>query len=231
MPGAVQIAQDAGPVQSITVELSAEDILTLDTIPVEVVPAPGEGKIIDVRSYFLQMKVGTNPFFDAGLVFEFDSGASVAYIADDDGILSALENSVRSNLPDWISATNAQIEDKALMFYADGPTVSDKGVILTSSLSNGGADYAPGDTGILNGGTIANATYEVDTVDGGGSVLTYHLTDPGDGYAVGDHTGAASGGQPGIGTGLSVNVLTVDTPPDGDGSLTLTIFYSIIDLQ
>lgn len=123
-------------------------------------------------------------------------------------------------------------------------------VISGSSLNAGGVSYAPGDTGTVTTGS-ADATYIVNTVDGGGAVLTYTLTSAGTAYVTGTNISTATGGgQPGVGTGLTLDitagsgaVLTVtvldpgfpyfsaDTPNlspttghgDGDATATITI--------
>lgn len=96
------------------------------------------------------------------------------------------------------------------------------GPIRTSSVSTKGINYAPGDTGSVlpgNPGTL-QAFYTVDTVDGVGGVLTYHLTSTGGGnsYAVRTKgtttiTGIGSGFILNItavsGTGMTVDVLTL----------------------
>jgi hypothetical protein len=89
--------------------------------------------------------------------------------------------------------------------------VNGLGAIATSSKGSGGSGYAVNDTGTIaapHGGTVA--TYKVLTVDGGGAVLTYSITAAGLQYAVANGVATATGGaQAGVGTGLTLNVLTV----------------------
>ena len=86
------------------------------------------------------------------------------------------------------------------------------GAIATSSLGDGGVGYAAGDTGILLGGSGTRAIYTVATVDLSGAVLTYTLSGAGTGYSVANgYQTQVAGAQPGIGSGLTLNVLTLTT--------------------
>lgn len=101
-------------------------------------------------------------------------------------------------------------------------------IVITSVGPPGGSGYAAGDTG--NFGT---ATYVVDSVDGGGAVLTYTITDPGSGYSVGNtpvnatSTGAGDGHFAIVVSELEVSVpgnLVVDligfgVPPGSDAAV------------
>ena len=62
------------------------------------------------------------------------------------------------------------------------------GVIATSSLGVGGSGYAPGDTGTIQVGN-GDATYQVNTVDGSGAVLTFALTGDGTNYVIQNRRG------------------------------------------
>lgn len=82
--------------------------------------------------------------------------------------------------------------------------------IVTSSQTFPGTLYAPGDTGNINqndgnpaGETLA--VYVVDTVDGGGGVLTYHLSASGCAYQT------------------SLSVTTTPLTGSGDGVFTVSI--------
>jgi len=79
------------------------------------------------------------------------------------------------------------------------------GSILTSSINGGGADFAVNDTFTVDGGD-GLAAGVVDSVDGGGAILTYHLTATGSGYSVGATTLTATSG---IGTGAGLDILTI----------------------
>jgi len=109
------------------------------------------------------------------------------------------------------------------------------GPITSSSLGAGGSGYAPGDTGTVSGAGSADATYTVNTVNGGGAVLTYTLTSQGTNYSAqsGVSTTVSTGGGNGAftvnvlsdaGSGATFNILTVT---EGNGSLDVVIAYYI----
>lgn len=82
--------------------------------------------------------------------------------------------------------------------------------ISGNALNQGGASYAVGDTGIIDGAEGIDATYVVNTVDVNGAVLTYTLSYAGVGYSVGTDIGTlAFGSQPGIGTGFTIDISSV----------------------
>lgn len=72
-----------------------------------------------------------------------------------------------------------------------------------------GVGYAPGDTGHILQGSNNSATYRVDTVDGGGAVTAWTITDPGDEYFVdvGLNTDTDGGG-----TFLTFNLTEIQPP-------------------
>lgn len=80
------------------------------------------------------------------------------------------------------------------------------GAIPAIAIAVGGASYTAGDTGTISTGG-ANATYKVLAVTGG-VVTAIALTGAGTGYTTGLGVATATGGgQPGSGTGLTVNML------------------------
>jgi hypothetical protein len=139
---------------------------------------------------------------------------------------------------DWLPSGNTAIVGTAGTIALSGPSPSpvgddldfsingsliQVGPIATSSLgSSGGSGYAPGDTGFLDQGN-GDATYVVDTVDGGGAVLTFHLDNAGTGYFVtpDDTTEVSTGGGDG---GFLVNIDSVSGTPDTSFKLKL-IYY------
>lgn|GEM_PF-6374732 len=95
------------------------------------------------------------------------------------------------------------------------------GAIAVTSLNAGGAGYAPGDLVWIWTGDH-NAHVAIDTVGGGGAVLTYHLVSgDGTGYAVaiGDPTQTDTG----VGVGFTINILAVDTYPASAAAVTISI--------
>ena len=84
------------------------------------------------------------------------------------------------------------------------------GAIATTSLGDGGSGYAVNDTGVILDSGGIRATYTVNTVDANGAVLTFTVASAGTGYIPGyGYSTQTGGGQPGVGTGFTLNVLTV----------------------
>lgn len=105
------------------------------------------------------------------------------------------------------------------------------GAISTKSIAAAGLGYAPGDTGTIAGKAYGTtATYNVTTVGGGGAVTAFTIPVAGTGYtpANSPYTTATGGAQPGVGTGFTINVLTVPTPV---GDLYVTIFYALVTVH
>jgi hypothetical protein len=101
-----------------------------------------------------------------------------------------------------------------------------EGAIVTAVLGDGGAGYEVGDTGTIDAGD-GLAAYEVLTVVGG-VVETFQLTNRGSNYAAADGVATINGGaQPGIGAGLTQNVLSVGSTGTGAQS-PLSCRFSIV---
>jgi hypothetical protein len=118
---------------------------------------------------------------------------------------------------------------------ADG----NSGGLRSLAVSAGGLNYAPGDTGTVDGGGVLG-TYSVVSVDGLGAVTALMITAPGSEYMPG--MGVATTPDSGVGTGLTVDVsvlgsgfqIEVDTVEavnsDFDGSFVLTVPYVVVTL-
>lgn len=129
-----------------------------------------------------------------------------------------------------MGATPAELENQPIILTADYDAIN-YGAIASATKNAGGSGYSVGDTGTIAGnasdgdwdpGPVA-ATYHVDSVDGGGAVLTFHLTNAGSNYATG--SGLATTKTSGAGTGFTVNIGSVNP---GDGTVSLTLAYLIV---
>lgn len=239
-----------------SVDLSAADIATLHSVPIETVVEQGAGKaIVPVEATF-HYKAGSEPFATNPNYLRL---AAISFVLGEvDTVQRALE-SVSDVLKAGLHQTTdtvtlfaplsgfepAEYANLPLYFVADpesGP--ADPGLtgsILTSSVSDGGADYAEDDEITLNGLPPGFATFPaaggvpavlvVDTVDGLGAVLTYHMTNAGTRYALGD-AGASvditEGSTTGAGSGFILAVETITPLSDGTGRI--SGLYRVVDL-
>jgi hypothetical protein len=143
--------------------------------------------------------------------------------------------------------TFSQIANRAVQIENNTGHSYNNGGIITATLHAGGSGYAVNDTGIIDPGSFgsnADATYKVLTVSGG-AVVTFQVTAAGTNYQLcgggagdpnvnfGNGPGAGyltgtGGGQPGVGTGFTVNVTAVSA---GDYTLAATVYYQVVTLQ
>lgn len=182
------------------VDLSPEDILNLNTVPIELVPAQGANKCI-VAAYGFAW-------------FHYDGSST--YTAPGDALLSIIQGAdldtgyvILSTFPDLGSWAMSQdngnswpyayvsesllFSNQPLMLQCNRPITTaggGTGPIFSTTLLTGSFSYAVGDTGYVNDGNM-NATYVIDTVNS--SIGTATLNAGGSGYSVND-TGVVTGG-------------------------------------
>lgn len=121
----------------------------------------------------------------------------------------------------------------------DQPASPDEGDsgLRTATVNNGGLGYAHGDIVDVSGGT--GGRWVVDTVGALGVALTGNLTARGGGYTAGSNQGTTAefGGGVGLtldttilGSGLTVDITSIQTFCEGDGTLRITTYYSTVEL-
>ena len=93
------------------------------------------------------------------------------------------------------------------------------GTITVPGASDASAGYTPGDVLTVSGGKLAPALVVVDTVSGGGAILTAHLSSKGSGYAAA--TGLSLAGGTGTGATLDAATLVPDDGSPGEGDTVL----------
>jgi hypothetical protein len=121
---------------------------------------------------------------------------------------------------DEVVLTNGDCIGKNLTLTLDAAV--DGAPLVAILVFDGGSGYAVSDTGTIDGGD-SGATYEVLTVDMSGAVLTISLTAGGVGYPTASVvTTATGGGQPGVGTGLTLDTTSAET---AGGMIRTTVFY------
>ncbi len=216
---------DASGIAQVTKDLNAAQIATLNSAPVQLLPASGAGKAIVPLAVVAQYKPGTQPFANNRPV-EIGPAGSPTNVIQTAGVpwngLVAAIRSGSSGIGDPIANTALNIGN------TDNVDPAYTGSILTHSLSIGGAGYAPGNTFTVDaavaGGVLATGV--VDTVDGGGAIVTYHLTGLGTFYPRGNAPNLTA--TSGIGAGGAINILTIT--PLSDGTARVTVWYAVVAL-
>lgn len=237
---------DPGPILVATASLTKAQILALGTTPVTLIAAPGANKAIILLGGILEGVFGTTAYVSegspplnltyGGIAFAGNTGIMQVTDGGSSGVLTAAHSASRPLQPLLYSAegeansakANSVIVNQSVTLSSGSVANFNYGPIVTTTLGVGGTGYAANDTGFINpNGEVssADATYKVLTVDGDGAVLTYQVTAAGFAYPVenGIDTGTG-GGQPGSGTGLTLNITAVTT---GDGTLNVTLYYTV----
>lgn len=180
--------------------------------PAALYPTPGLEVFCDLTDTPIRGEITVNDrtFIAAGAHF---------YEVFSDGTFHLYGNIVNDGLPVSMAggATQLLVASAGQVYVFDFSTghilttslnLGGNNGVLTSSLGAAGTGYAANDTFTISAGDT-NATGVVDTVGGGGAVTAYHLTSVGSNYAVATSPTSQSGAQPGVGTGLTINVLTL----------------------
>ena len=213
---------------STTTLISKAQILTLNSAPVQLIPAPGPGKLIVVLSAVLVYKFGTQPYVqsDDSLFLVYEASENGVLGTNVVGLLTGSAGDFYQYQPGNTAENNSLLpgdDNQPVVLQSDASY--NNGPIVTATLGAGGLGYAPNDTGTISTGS-GDATYQVLTVGAGGAVLTFSITAPGTAYATGNGLATATGGaQPGVGLGFTVNITAVQT---GDGTLKVVTYYQII---
>lgn len=196
---------------------------------VNVITAPGAGKLVTISQASAQYVFNSQPF-SAPCKVDVEVNSNQFAASEDlppDCTQTTDQYSVQSGWGLGSSALASSLDNQPLGLYLHGPV--NLGPIATSSLTSGagGALYAANDTGTISTGN-GDATYIVNTVDGGGAVLTYTITAPGTGYSVGTANATSTGGgQPGVGTGFEIDINSIT---QGDGSILYAIYFSVVPI-
>lgn len=238
-----------GPVLASRVTLTKAQILALDATPVTIIPAPGANRAIIVLGGSLEAIFGTVAYVgnvQPALQLTYDGIAFVAATgigsAPDTGVTALLTAAQSGWLPlntgllydsSGMSATVAPavISNKAIKLIAPSNAGYNFGPIVTATLGAAGLGYVNGDTGIIDPSDLVSsgdATYTITSVGTLGVVTGFTVSGAGTAYPVANGLATGTGGgQPGIGTGFTVNVTAITT---GDGTLAVTLYYSVVSL-
>jgi len=228
------IGGGGGGLSSATVQIDGSAISTLNSVPVELVAAPNSGHCIVPVVWTAEYVAGTAAFVFPSLVSLYYGAPALGAPAGAGGIQTAFGwNGAATPTSGWTNTIGLlgqaapdpmNVNGVAVNVAAATGDATIYGPIVTSALNDGGSGYATGDTGTIDGNAYGSAAaYVVDTVDGGGAVLTYTITDPGDGYTTATGVTTTTGGsQPGAGMGFVVDITAVADP---DGDLYVTLYY------
>lgn len=183
---------------------------------------------VDRIPYFAFSNIGATPysllFLANGSVYSVNTNTAVAtQIAPPGTILNPSSGSLA--VTQWGSQyalivttqTNGYFLWDGTNFYSAGqavPGIDGPGPIDSALVQSGGTGYAVGDTGTVIGG-VSDATYVVLT-ESGGLAQTVSITSPGTFYVSGTAATEDSGGQPGTGSGMVLDLtVTTATMPSG----------------
>lgn len=214
--------------------VTAAQLRTAHSSPVEILPAPGPGWAYAYRSCEAVLAIPTTPYPSIAvgavqLIYgpTFPGGESALF---EEGFTAILERQVPAISILALTAVQAPllslVENKEILLTMES-NITKFGAVLTSSVGSAGADYEIGDEFTSDSPSPGGGgfTGEVATIDGAGAVLTYTITDAGFGLEEGQdyetNTDSADG------DGFELHVTTI-TPNAGDATLSLRLGYVVL---
>lgn len=225
----------SGGLSVVTTHLTGAQIAQMFSSPHELIAAPGANRAVVMLGVEYETVAGVTSYLanDGGIYYD-GVAAGALRIESTLNQLAMLGLNVPTSQFSRNQDLNPEetlttvIANKAVNVTMPTADPARAGAIVTSTLAAGGAGYVIGDTGTIDSPEYgALAAYIVDTVGALGVVLTYHLTATGTGYdpSASPYNTTAAGAQPGIGTGLTLNVTAIPAP---DGLLYVAAFYKTI---
>jgi hypothetical protein len=193
--------------------LTSDQLNHLHSAPVEIVPAPGAGKIA------IPLKLITCEKFNS---VQYQMVCLTSWPTPDSVYIRETED--YTSVHDFTAITFDTVDkvNQPITLSTDADQI-DFGVIATASVGDGGSGYSIGDTGSIEAGGF-DAAYEVTSVDGGGAVTGFALSAPGTGYQAG-------AGQPtsvNTGSGDGAFTIDVDSITPGDGTALIYSLYAVV---
>lgn len=194
----------------------------------------GDAQFINPMAVFFdgtmtKLENGHSPPFIVGYFVTFSYPVSTFGFASPGVIINSAAG-VASFVGVSMDIPLTSVENKSLLLHSllynddDNIDYIDYGAIDSNDLNVGGSGYIVGDIGVVGGtGTSHSAEFVVDSVDGSGAVVDYHLTSNGYGYKIGvGPTGRSTGGGD---NNFSININSI-TPGNGSGKV--IVIYDII---
>jgi len=224
----MRVQNNAPGLLSSTVTLAAAQMKVLSSTPAPLVLGAGAGRIVVVESVALVANVLTRPFQSSttdqlNLFYALDLATGLTPAIFDFFSLNAssivyLSGAIQNSAVLQSSAVNQAIVLKSAADYTAG-------AIATATIAAAGTGYAVGDTGSITP-SFKGATYIITSVGALGAVTGFTITSGGDQYDIANGVATATGGaQPGVGTGLTVNITAITA---GDGTLKVVTYYQIV---
>lgn len=234
-PGAV--------VAGTTVTVIAAQMLTLFSVSRTIAAAPGSLKMYVVSAVAVEYVPGVTGFdtpFSLQTFYGTPGTTTKASTTNGDiGGTVPVATTLTLALPGGGTGSSAPsyartlTNNQPLTFssFGSGSDPNLAGPIVSKTIAAAGLAYVANDTGTIDGNIYgAAATYRVDTVGALGIVTGLTITSAGTGYTTvaNPATTTTGGGQPGIGTGLTVNITALAA---ADGNMYVTPYYSVLTLH
>jgi hypothetical protein len=223
--------------KSVTYRITRQQLLTLSSSPIQIVPPPGPGKIILPHDAAALYVPGTDLFTRPGMSLNLFLTAAPGTFWSSLAITDAEENTLfRGPRPQFAKMPlneycfNQEVVGSGLSVSTgeDLGTATGSIAAISPTSASAGTGYVVGDSFSITGEIGASgATGTVTAVGTGGAVTGVSLTAGGTGY-FGPAIDIATTG--GTGTGLEVNINSV-TPivPARSGTAIVYLKYSILD--
>lgn len=227
----------SGSVLTVTKTVSSAEILAMPESPVEVIPSPGDGFAIEIVKASVYYVFGTTPYVShmsgSGIQLmlycpqdDSDYPPNFAYGRWWEGVSG--DAFINYSFPATRLVFSQGTQEGVISTRFDGKPIYFNtygyGQIATLSVGSGGLGYVANDTFSLDG--FGGSVGVVDTVDEDGAVLTCHLTTNVSNCSA--QNNIATTAITGIGTGLTINALTIQSLSGGDGTFELTVLYNVI---
>lgn len=224
-----------------TVIVSASDIANLNGTPKTIIAAPGVGKyLLPIFAVSTAFSPGATAYTDysnnAGVLDLFygttnaNDGSTSGVLDESNLTFSALTDNADSFLN--TSATNNNSGVAAANFFnfpiIFQTTAGSLGRATSAAVALAGTGYANGNQVRTAAECLGTpATFTITSVGGGGAVTGVALLTGGTGCVPGtDDTVAITG----VGTGFKVNIPTIQSFSGGDGTIKVTVPYTVVSV-
>jgi hypothetical protein len=212
------------PVRSRTTILTAADLADLHNTPngkVELVPSAGANKVLMVLQ--IQAVDPSESGFIIGQTYFSYTGNGPDIFASGDVGLGTGMNYFPSDGGDFYNDNSLSfLVDQGIYISVSNP-IAITGAILTTSIGAAGTGYVAADEIY-----IGDAVITVDTVGGGGEVLTYTVTTAGTNNILGDLQATTTNSALGADFTLDIDSLDYSVNPM---TLKVKVIYSIFDVS